>query len=391
MSAINIVTIILVIVLVIPLIYGAYKHFTREKVFYSISSVLENIMLILGLILSVYLVRKIYFDHESGFFKGVYDIIPKAVKSAFYGRDVFVYIINVPLLLLIYLALIRIVTKPLYKHAIIPFSDWIYTKVSSMGNVGRKILGVISQIPKSIFILFISVLLLNFYNYYNPSQTLSRWINESPLYQVVYKNAISPVLNSNIAKQIPIVLNDTFRKQRTQGVSNPDPIYGKGNPFVIQYFNGVTLDEAIKSNSEIDNAAKKIVGNEKDGRKKAKLIYTWITKNITYDYEKVEMVNKEVPGVQSGSIIAYDTRKGICFDFSSLYISMCRAVGLKVRMITGLGYNGVVWGDHAWNQVYYSEGGRWINIDTTFGVNANYFDKPDFNVDHKDAEIQGEW
>ncbi len=391
MFPINIVTIILIIVFIAPLVYGAYKHFTREKVFYSISSILDNIMLIIGLFLSVYLVRKIYFDHESGVFKGIYDIIPKVLKQAFYGRDVFVYIVNVPLLLLIYLSLARIVTRPLYNHVIIPFSDWVYSKVSSMGNVGRKILGIISQIPKSIFILFISVLLLNFYNYYNPSQTLSRWINESPMYQVVYKNAISPVLNSNIAKQIPIVLNDTFRKQKTQGVSNPNPINGKGNPFVIQYFNGVTLDEAIKSNSEIDNAAKKIVGNEKDGRKKAKLIYTWITKNISYDYEKVELVNKEVPGVQSGSIIAYDTRKGICFDYSSLYISMCRAVGLKVRMITGLGYNGVIWGDHAWNQVYYTEGNRWMNIDTTFGVNGNYFDKPDFNVDHKDAEIQGEW
>ncbi len=391
MSAINLVTIILIIVPVMPLIYGAYKHFTREKVFYSISSVLENIMLILGLILSISLVRMIYFEHESGFFKSVYDIIPKAIKAAFYGRDVFVYIINVPLLLLIYLALIRIVTRPLYNHAIIPFSDWIYTKVSSMGNVGRKILGVISQIPKSIFILLISVLLLNFYNYYNPSQTLSRWINESSLYQVVYKNAISPVLNSNIAKQIPIVLNDTFRKQGAQGVSSQNPVNFKGNPFVIQYFNGVTLDQAIKSNAEIDNMAKKIVGNEKDSRKKAKLIYVWITRNIAYDYEKVELVNKEAPGVQSGSIIAYNTRKGICFDYASLYISMCRAVGLKVRMITGLGYNGVIWGDHAWNQVYYSEGGRWINIDTTFGVNGNYFDKSDFNVDHKDAEVQGEW
>jgi hypothetical protein len=60
-------------------------------------------------------------------------------------------------------------------------------------------------------------------------------------------------------------------------------------------------------------------------------------------------------------------------------------------MVTGLGYNGLMWGDHAWNQVFYNEESRWINVDPTFGVNANYFDKLDFNVDHKYADVQGEW
>ena len=89
--------------------------------------------------------------------------------------------------------------------------------------------------------------------------------------------------------------------------------------------------------------------------------------------------------------MAFNTRMGICFDYASLYVSMCRAVGLKVRLVTGLGYSGSSWGDHAWNQVYVPEEGRWINVDPTFGTVNNYFDKPDFTVDHKDTKVQGEW
>ena len=63
-----------------------------------------------------------------------------------------------------------------------------------------------------------------------------------------------------------------------------------------------------------------------------------------------------------------------------------------MRLVTGLGYSGVSWGDHAWNQVYSVEESRWIDVDATFGNSgADYFDKEDFNVDHKYPTVQGEW
>ena len=100
-----------------------------------------------------------------------------------------------------------------------------------------------------------------------------------------------------------------------------------GNIRIIEYFNGVTLDEAVKSNAQLDKTAKTIVGNETDDKKKAYLIYEWISKNIKYDYAKAEKIVKEPDNTASGSITAYETRKGICFDFSCLYVSMCRGDG----------------------------------------------------------------
>jgi transglutaminase-like putative cysteine protease len=222
-------------------------------------------------------------------------------------------------------------------------------------------------------------------------------MNESAAYQIVYKDAVSPALNSNIAKKIPVLVNDSFGRAAQMipivgdGANSPGTQLIKDYPRVITYFNGVTLDEAIKSNAQIDETARKVVGNEQNSTKKAYLLYKWVSQNITYDYQKAALIDKNTSGVSSGSIMAFNTRRGICFDYSSLYISMCRATGLKVRLITGLGYSGVAWGDHAWNQVYSTEEGRWINVDATFGSNGNYFDKRDFTVDHKYAEVQGEW
>ncbi|KAJ49331.1 membrane-bound protein [Clostridium tetanomorphum DSM 665] len=70
---------------------------------------------------------------------------------------------------------------------------------------------------------------------------------------------------------------------------------------------------------------------------------------------------------------------------------MCRANNLKVRLITGQGFNGVSWVSHAWNQVYIAEENKWINVDTTFYKGGNYFNSKRFDLDHKDSSIAGEW
>ena len=91
---------------------------------------------------------------------------------------------------------------------------------------------------------------------------------------------------------------------------------------VIEYFNGVTLDEAIKSNDEIDNTARSIARDGKNDYEKAQKIYKWITKNLTYDYDKAERVSINPKGIESGSIVAFNTREGICFDYPAC-ISQC--------------------------------------------------------------------
>lgn len=158
----------------------------------------------------------------------------------------------------------------------------------------------------------------------------------------------------------------------------------------IVYYNGVTLDEGVKSNKAIDDKAKEITKNLNTDKEKAKAIYKWVGSNINYDFEKAEKI-MDTNIKNSGAIEAFDERKGICFDYACLYVAMCRAVGLDVRLIIGEAYNGQEYISHSWNQVYLKNEKRWINVDPTFYSAGNYFDNKDFYKDHKEKNIAGQW
>ena len=191
----------------------------------------------------------------------------------------------------------------------------------------------------------------------------------------------------------------SYNKVKTLIISNyqlSEDIYSTTDKIIptnntIIYYNGVTLEEGIQSNDEIDKKAKELIKFCEDDRSKAKRIYTWIGTNIEYDSEKAYKVLKEEEFDESGSISAWKSRKGICFDYACLYVSMAKAANLKVRLITGEAFDGESYGSHAWNQVYLADEDSWINVDSTFYVSGDYFDTNLFSEDHIEEEIAGEW
>lgn len=397
---INPITLALVLIAVLPVITGAFTQFTRGGLRRSFWSLFDNLISLARLFISIYLTKGIFFDHTGGWFQKIYNLIPSDIQTLLYGRDVMIYLVTVPIIFILLSFIIRPFQGIIYRIVLCPLSDGLYFLLAAGGQVIKSIIGALIKVPKAAILVFLAGMALNFFSYYNPSPVLSGWMNESSVYQNLHAKALSPVLNSNLAKNIPVILNESIAETMEMVIPEDIQEYEiypssqqphSGNSRIIKYFNGVTLDKAVQSNEDIDKTAREIVGNEKSSTRKAYLIYRWIVRNIDYDYQKVVEVNRNTNQIDSGSIVAFNTRKGICFDYSCLYVSMCRAVGLKVRLVTGLGYNGVVWGGHAWNQVYSSAEERWINVDATFGCNGNYFDKPDFIVDHKSPEVQGEW
>jgi hypothetical protein len=397
---INPITLVLVVIAVLPVIEGAFTQFTRAGICRSFWSLFDNMLFLAGLFISIYLTKGIFFDHTGGWLKKIYNLIPSDIQTLLYGRDVMIYLVAVPIILLLLSFIIRPFQGIIYRSVLRPLSDGLYSLLAAGGQAIKSIIGALIKVPKAAIFVFLAGMALNFFSYYNPSPVLSGWMNESGVYQNLHAEVLSPVLNSNIAKNIPVIINksiadtmemvipgDSEGYETDPSSQQPQP----GNGRIIKYFNGVTLDKAVQSNEDIDKTAREIVGNEKSSTRKAYLIYRWIVRNMDYDYQKAVEVNRNTNQIDSGSIIAFNTGKGICFDYSCLYVSMCRAAGLKVRLVTGLGYNGVAWGGHAWNQVYSSAEERWINVDATFGRNGNYFDKPDFIVDHRSPEVQGEW
>lgn len=393
-ATLNPISILLIVLLAFPLVQGALEPLSLGGIRQRLWSLLDTLGFFLALYMSIVLTRRVFFDHEPGLFLSIYNLIPENIRVFLYGQDVLIYVIVVPIFLLILIELIRLFTPVLFRRWLLPMADKLHNTLLNSSRLLKSSAGALAQVPRAAFMVFIAGLLLNFFAYYYPSPNLSKWMNESPAYQGLYQQALYPALNSNLAKKVPVLVNDSFTQALDRVIPRETPNASSSaqrSIRVIEYFNGVTLDEAIKSNPQIDETARNIVGNETNSKKKAYLIYQWISSNIEYDYDKAARISHDARGIQSGSQVAFQLRKGICFDYSCLYISMCRAVGLKVRLITGLGYSGISWGDHAWNQVYSNEEQRWINLDATFGANGKYFDKPDFNADHRYSEIQGEW
>ncbi len=99
-------------------------------------------------------------------------------------------------------------------------------------------------------------------------------------------------------------------------------------------------------------------------------IYQYVTENITYDDEKAATVETGyLPDIDD----TLRTKKGICFDYAALTVSMLRSLSIPARL--SIGYSGEI--RHAWIDVYIESigwvknavefnGNEWEMMDPTF-------------------------
>ncbi|MGN0145221.1 MAG: transglutaminase domain-containing protein [Clostridium sp.] len=189
------------------------------------------------------------------------------------------------------------------------------------------------------------------------------------------------------------LLNGDFLQYGVEELINTFDEKSKGFINEIVIYNGTTIEDGIRSDENINKKAAQLAKEGNTDREKAEILYEWIGSNIKYDDKKAEIVlsgaeREDMP--ESGARSAFDTRTGICFDKACLYVAMARAIGLKVRLISGEAFDGEKYVGHAWNQVYLKDENNWINVDTTFYGAGNYFDSNLFN-EHKVDSIAGEW
>lgn len=382
LSNINIVTAIIVCLFAAPILAGIIWPLTHYRVRCSLTSLLNSIILLTSILLAAWLTRVLLSSEPV--LAWLYQHVPD-MQSMLEHHAFWVYLGVFVTLSLLIGALLHLLSLPFTLFALMPLSNIIASAVCSLRGFSKRVVSALWKLPKSIWLVLLFTILLNFYTSYFNSPIVSAYTSQSAPYQLVRQNVVQPLLSNSTVRNIQVLFNDSFKAAETE-------VQDLAGKYLIRYFNGMTLNDAIKSSAEIDAAAREIVGNETDDRQKAYLIYMWICENLTYDNKKAAMITRDPSSVSSGAIVAFNTRTGVCFDFSCLYVAMCRAVNVKVRFLTGLGYNGDEWGDHAWNQAYASNEGLWVNVDTTFGSSGmNYFDTPHFYLDHKDGIVQGEW
>lgn len=115
-------------------------------------------------------------------------------------------------------------------------------------------------------------------------------------------------------------------------------------------------------NSEVLEKAKELCGNLTDDVKKIEALRTFIKKGFVYDYVRAITIAENYLGDAQK---CFDTRIGLCLDFSVLFAAMTRSLGIPTKLI--IGHAGLSY--HAWNEVYLN--GAWETIDTTADITGN--------------------
>lgn len=381
---INVISVVLIIAFLYPLIRGYVYSFSSIGLKKDITSSEADIAFIISMILGLFFLRKIFVQHDVGIYKDIYNYIPAAAINSLEDKPWLLYLAVLPVLIFLVYEVIKFCLYTINLVLIFPVLDVLERALANKSESIRRIISAAFEIPRSICYVILLSVIFNIAVFLKVDDGFNSYLAESKLYNYVCKNVIVPIANSNLARQIPNIINNSMKIEVRQTSQNADE-----NSGTITYYNGITLEEGIKSNSEIDNFARRLTAKAKGDDAKARLLYDWIGKNIEYDDAKAQRILNNDFSTKSGAIPAFYERKGICFDYSCLYVAMCRAVGIKVRLITGEGFNGVGWVSHAWNQALVN--GKWVNVDTTFYKGGNYYNTQRFNIDHRKSSIAGEW
>ena len=112
--------------------------------------------------------------------------------------------------------------------------------------------------------------------------------------------------------------------------------------------------EFTSDNQRVITQAREIAGDDKDAWSVARKLGEWTFKNLEW---------KSV--ARAAAVDTLATREADCSEFSQLYVSMARSLGLPARMVSGLAYSGNSFGGHAWVEVWV---GEWVELDPTWGT-----------------------
>lgn len=134
----------------------------------------------------------------------------------------------------------------------------------------------------------------------------------------------------------------------------------------------------VQSDSpDIITIANELIKDKMSDREKAKAIYEYTAKTISYDVKKLK--NSEFEWDDS-ALKVLDLKTGICQDYTYLAIALLRAAGMEARYVAGTAGSGFNFSRHAWVEV--NVDGEWLTMDPTWG--SGYIDKGEFVANYKE-------
>ncbi|WP_213527165.1 transglutaminase domain-containing protein [Paenibacillus sp. J31TS4] len=232
------------------------------------------------------------------------------------------------------------------------------TWLSSLAGGG---IGVLTGSARAL--LLIAVLFV--YSVLYPDTAFTAYVQQSSLYQKGATGIIQPVTGDYLKDKLPVFTRAVESEFHS----------------ILQRKYEV-LDANVPD--DIALAAKEVTAGAKTDEEKAKALYQWVGTRVRYDWDKVNLYEQQRIWKEQTPDDTFRTKEGVCIDYSRLYAVMARSVGLDVKVVTGLGYDGKgSYGPHAWNEVYLSEAGKWVPLDSTWvSSGGNWFNPPGFDDTH---------
>lgn len=202
-----------------------------------------------------------------------------------------------------------------------------------------------------------------------PVSIFSQYVEASVIYKDSAKSILEPLSGNLIKDKLPV-----FTKAVEKELGG-----------ILQRKYDI-IDHTIPT--DVEQAAIEIVKKGDSEEDKARLLYDWVGSRIEYDFDKVDDYEQKGIWHEQTPQNTFDTRRGVCIDYARLYAVMARSQGLKVRVVTGLGYNGQGgYGPHAWNEVYLSSKNKWIPLDPTWAQSGQWFNPPKFAETHIKEQV----
>lgn len=134
---------------------------------------------------------------------------------------------------------------------------------------------------------------------------------------------------------------------------------------------------------EIKEKAKTVTAGKASDSDKARAIYEYVAKNVSYDVGKYE---NEDFNWDDSALKTLESKRGVCQDYAYLAIAMLRASEIEARFVEGRA-GGVFPGRHAWVEANLD--GEWVTLDPTWGSGYLKDGKfvPAFNEDYFNPDM----
>ena len=133
---------------------------------------------------------------------------------------------------------------------------------------------------------------------------------------------------------------------------------------------------------QIVTLANELMNDSMSDREKAKAVYEYSAKTISYDTTKLLLVSDRK--WDDNALTTLQLKRGMCVDYTYLAIALLRAGGMEARHVRGQAGAEGNRGGHAWVEAKVD--GEWLMMDPTWGagfIGANGF-VPDYLEDYFD-------